>query len=447
MSKKYDVIVIGTGVAGGKIAAECAKAGKSVAITDSREYGGTCALRGCNPKKVLVNAAEVIHRSRALRNRGLIGDIGVIWPELVNFEKKFTEGVPEYKKKRFKELGVDMYHGEASFTSKDGVVINNEELIAEFIVIATGAKPRKLNIPGEEHILTSDDFLELENLEGTILFVGGGYISCELAHVASNAGSLVTILEYADRPLLPFEADTVEMFMKASRDYGIDIRVNTPVTSVEKTDEKFLVYTNDGGKNFEADLVVHGAGRVPNIDGLNLDKGGVSLKDNAILINDFMQSVSNPGVFIAGDVNSDGIPLTPVAYLEAKTVTEYLINGKRVKPDYKGIPKAVFTLPPLSSVGLNEEEAKEKGYDYEVNYKNTSSESSTKRLGLRHSCFKIITEKDHGKILGAHLMGHNADEVINIFALAIRLGIGVEDLKKCVWTYPTFTYQINEMLR
>lgn len=238
------------------------------------------------------------------------------------------------------------------------------------------------------------------------------------------------------------------MLVKASQEKGIDIHVKTPVRSVEKTADGCVVYAgSDGAQRFEADLVAHGAGRVPNIDGLELPQGNITLDDRRIVVNDYLQSVSNPSVYIAGDVNSGGIPLTPVASMEADVVIQNLLQGNSATPDYTAVPSIVFTSPMLASAGLTEQEADKQGIPYSVTFQDTSPWSTTQRLGLKYSALKVLIHKDTNTAIGAHLLGHSVDEDINLYALMIRAQIGLETIADTVWAYPTvFDYHVDALV-
>ncbi len=444
MTKEYDLIVIGTGAAGSTVAYECNSAGLKVAIVDSRPFGGTCALRGCDPKKVLVGAAEIIDRSLSMRENGISNEIDINWPELMKFKRTFTDPVPESRGRGFSGAGIDAFNGIAKFTGKNTLKIGDETITGNHILIATGAKPRKLNIPGEEYVSLSEQFLEMDNLPESMTFIGGGYISFEFAHVAARAGSKVRILHRSDRPLKKFDPDLVDAIIKASQEMGIEVQLNMPVNSIEKKSGKLVVHAGD--KEFESDMVVHGAGRVPAIDDLDLEKAEIEVDKRGIVVNEYLQSVSNPAVYVAGDANGRGVPLTPVASMEGRIVAKNILEGNTTTPDYTAIPSVVFTTPPLASVGMQEEEAKKQGINYRKNYQDTSSWYTSRRIGLKNSGFKVLVDEDTNRIIGVHLLGHNAEEVINIFALAMRANISLEDIKNIIWGYPTSSSDINYMI-
>ncbi|MCE5337097.1 MAG: NAD(P)/FAD-dependent oxidoreductase [Methanomicrobiaceae archaeon] len=450
MEREYDVVVIGTGVAGSDIAWHCGDAGMEVAITDQQDYGGTCALRGCVPKKVLVGAAEVVARAHDQQGNGIRGEVSIDWPRLVAFEHTFTDPVPRRKEERFRKVGVHTYRGPARFTGPNRVVIGGDTLTARYIVIATGARPRPLGVPGADLVTPSDDFFTLETLPDRIVFIGGGYISFEFAHVAARAGSSTTILQRSGRVLGKFDPDIVGRLVLASEELGIDVQVNMPLVSIEKKATGLSVRAGKEGneKIFEADMVVHGAGRVSAIEGLDLAAGKIETDRRGIAVNEYLQSTSNPAVYVAGDANPTSAQLTPVAVMDAHIVVDNIRNGNARVADYSVVPSAVFTTPPLASVGLTEEAAKERGIPCIVHAGDLSARFTNRSIGEKHSRYKLLIESDSHRILGAHLIGHHAEEVINVFALAIRHNLTADDLTldAIPWAYPSNTYDIIHMV-
>ncbi|RIK41365.1 MAG: NAD(P)/FAD-dependent oxidoreductase [Chloroflexi bacterium] len=447
MTKNFDLIVIGVGMAGLNIVRKCRSAGWEVAVVDSLPYGGTCMLRGCDPKKVLVGAAELVDWQRRMAGHGVTGDVRIDWADLMRFKRTFTDPAPANVEKSLQKMGVATYHGHARFSGQTTLRVGDEELMGKHIVVATGAVPRALGIPGAELVTTSTEFLELAALPERIVFVGGGYISFEFAHIAARAGAVVTILHRGERPLEGFDADLVEQLVAASRDIGIDIRLQTEVTAIERTDAGLIVHTAHDGERYEADMVVHGAGRVPAIEGLGLDSAGVEYGERGIVVNEYLQSISNPAVYAAGDATViNGMPLTPVAVTEGHVVASNLLKGNHRVPDYTGVPSVVFTIPALAKAGLGEDEARAQGLEFAVNHQDTSGWYSARRTNEKHTGFKVLIEEKTGRILGAHLLGAHAGEVINLFALAIRNGLTATDIKKTVFVHPAEAADISYMV-
>jgi glutathione reductase (NADPH) len=438
---EFDVVVLGTGSAALAVAWRCRDAGWRVAVVDSRPFGGTCALRGCDPKKVLVGGAETVAAVRQLAGKGVAGAPRIDWPELMRFKRTFTEPVPKEREESLAKAGIAAFHGRARFVGRAAVRVGEQELSGRFVVIATGARPAPLGFPGEDLLATSEQFLELDELPRRIAFVGGGYISFEFAHVAARAGAQATILHRGARPLEHFDPDLVARLVEHSRSLGIDVRTGAAVRAVERG---YRVRTASG--DVEADLVVHGAGRIADLDDLDLDKAGVQRSPGGVAVDEFMRSVSNPAVYACGDAAAGGPKLTPVASAEGRVVAANMIEGNRHRPDYAGTPSVVFTIPPLARAGLGEAEARERGLKFRVNAADTSSWYSSRRIGEPVSGYKVLVEEPTQRILGAHLLGAQSAEVINLFAVAIRRGITAPDLKETIFAYPTHSSDLSYML-
>jgi glutathione reductase (NADPH) len=421
-----------------------------VAIVDSRPFGGTCALRGCDPKKVLVGAADVMDWLRRMEGKGIGNKHPRIdWSELIKFKRSFTDPVPESREASFAKAGIATYHGRAHFVGQNTVQVGEDVLESRYVVIATGAEPRKLNIRGEEFLTTSEQFLELEELPKRIVFIGGGYISMEFSHVALRAGAKVTVLHRGQRLLEGFDPDLVEQLAQKTRYLGADVQLRTEVNAIQKTADHLIVSAagGDGQHTVHADLVVHGAGRVPEIEDLNLAVAHVDVTERGVKVNEFLQSPSNPAVYAAGDAaDTGGPPLTPVAGYEGRIVAANLLEGNRMKASYSGVPTVAFTIPPLASVGLSERAAREEHLRFRTHHELTTAWYSSRRVAEEASGFKVLIEEGTDRILGAHLLGPHADETINLFALAIKSGIPASDLRETIFGYPTLASDVPYML-
>ena len=427
----------------------CRKAGWSVAVVDDEPFGGTCSLRGCDPKKVLVGAAELADWHRRMAGAGIAGDARIDWPALMRFKRTFTDPVPAKTEAAFKEAGIDTLHGTATFVGEDRLVVGRE-LQAKHFVIASGAEPRPLDIPGEEHLKTSTDFLALEHLPKRILFVGAGYIAFELAHIARRAGANVVMLGRG-KALAGFDQDLVQRLIAHTRALGVDVRLNAPATAIEARGGSYRVHAGAEAARvlIETDLVVHAGGRIPKTRRLRLERANVKTTERAAIdVNEYLQSVSNGRVYAAGDaaLPSGSLPLTPVASHEALVVASNLLRGNHEKPDYRGIPSVVFTVPPLARVGLTEDEARAKQLPVRIKCEETGSWFSNRRLREQTGMFKTIVDDGTGRVLGAHLLGPHAEEVINIFALAVRHGLTATDLGHMIYSYPTSASDVVYML-
>lgn len=446
--KRYDLVVIGTGTAAQVASARLRAAGRSVAVIDHRPFGGTCALRGCDPKKMLISGAEVIDFARRMHGRGIDGEVRIDWPALMEFKRSFTDPIPQKQEQSFAARGIDAFHGAARFVGRDAIEVDGTVLTGGNILIATGARPVPLGIPGEEHVATSEQFLELEKLPERIALIGGGYIAAEFSHIAARAGAQVTILQRAPRLLPQFDPDLVGWLTDRFREIGGTVRTGTSVTAVEALPRGVRVRARAGTVEtaVEADLVVHAAGRVPDIAALDLATAGLAVAKGRLRLNEFLQSVSNPAIYAAGDAAAVGPPLTPVSSHDGKVVAANLLHGNNRRPDYRGVPSIAFTLPPIAKVGASEAEARRQGIKVRVKAERTAGWYTARRLGESVYGYKTIVDEGTDRILGAHLVGPHADEVVNIFGLAIRHGLTAGDLKSTIFGYPTAASDIGYMI-
>ena len=447
-SSLYDLLILGTGAAASTVASRTQAAGWRVGVIDFRPFGGTCALRGCDPKKVLVGAARATDHARRMRGKGVAGDVRIEWPELMAFKRSFTDPVPGQHEQSFEEKGIDAWRCKARFVGPTTLEVGGERLEARRILVAAGAEPIRLGIEGEEHLVTNEEFLALDTLPRRIAMVGGGYIAAEFSNIAAISGSEVTILQRGDRMLNPFEAELVGWLMEAFEAHGIDVRTQTNVQGVEKTDTGYRVSvsTNGESETVDADLVVHAGGRAPALMELDLDAAGVKTSKGRLCLNGYLQSTSNEAVYAAGDAAQAGPPLTPVASHDAEVVAANLLQGNHAKPDYRGVPSVAFSIPPIAAVGLSEQQAKKQGKKFRVNCKKTSDWYTARQQAQPVYGFKVLLDEDTDRILGAHLVGPHADEVINLFALAIRHQLTAAELKATMFSYPTGASDIAHML-
>ena len=445
----YDLIVIGTGTAASVTAFNCCKAGWSVAVIDHRPFGGTCALRGCDPKKMLIAATEVIDGFERMGAIDTVqGKAHLDWTALQRHKRSFTDPVPDKRERAYGKQGIDAWHGRARFTGSNTVVVNDTALTARHIVIAAGAEPARLPIEGVEHLTVSEDFLELEHLPHRIVLIGGGYIGFEFAHIAARAGAEVTILNRSKQPLAGFDPDLVGLLIERTRALGVDVRLGHEVKAVRKTGSGFEVQADgpEGRVDIGTDLAIHSGGRKPALTLLNLDVAGIEHENGKLKLDGHFRSTSNPAVYAAGDAAGGPLPLTPVAALEAHAVVDNLLENKEATVDYTGIPSVVFTLPSLARVGLLEAEAKKRGLRFKVKHESVPGWFTARRVNESCYAYKILVEEGSGSILGAHLIGPEASEVINLFGFAMRSGLTADALRYATFAYPTAASDIESML-
>ncbi|HLV92204.1 MAG TPA: NAD(P)/FAD-dependent oxidoreductase [Aequorivita sp.] len=447
--KEFDVFVIGSGTAGKIVAYDCVSEGMSVAIADNREFGGTCANRGCDPKKVLVGITEAFQLSRNLKGKGIVKAPIIDWQAFQKYKSTFTDAVPAATEKDLKKAGVMLYHQPPKFLDKNTLSVEGKTVKAKKIVIATGSKPLDLRIPGREHLKVSDDFFELEELPQNIVFVGAGYIGMEFAHIAARCGSKVTIIEAGSRPLEGFEENIVSHLTIASKKLGIEFIFKARVSEVEKLQKNYRVSYQKNGKieSVTARIVFNTAGRVPSIDNLDLENGKIDVDKKGVSVNEYLQSPTNSSVYACGDVSASGsLPLTPTSSQEGRIVSLNIRKGNHAKMDFPAVPSVVFTIPQLATIGLTEEEAKEQGYDYVVEYKNVPEWFNAKRINDDVYAYKTIVDRNSHVILGAHIIASEAGEMINLFSLAMCGKFTTSDLKAMIFAYPTWGNDIKGMV-
>lgn len=449
---RYDLVAIGTGTAAKKVALACRRAGWSVAIVDHKPFGGTCALRGCDPKKAMWSVAETCDRARRLQSAGIDGaqQLSLDWARMMAFKRRFTDPVPEKRERVFQNVGIDAFHGHARFLGPNSIGVDGHRLNTDHILIAAGAEAAPLDIPGSEHLISSDAYLEMDDLPESMLLVGGGYIGFEFAHTAVRVGAKPVILE-AFEPLASFDRDMAERLVAKSRRVGIEIHTRTKVVGVERSGDRELLIqaeTGDGGtRSFECEIAILAAGRIPALSRLDLVAGNVATDGTRLRLTPHLQSESNPAVYAAGDVASLGPALTPVASHDAEIVIANLLgSGPPRAPDYTGVPSVAFTIPPIAAAGLTEERARAQGLRFRVNHQDITEWQVTRHLQEDTAAYKVLIEDDSNRILGAHLIGPDAEHLINIFALAIRLGLSATDMDRFMSAFPTAASNIFHML-
>lgn len=444
----FDLIVIGSGSAAGPVVSRTVRAGWSVAVVDEGPFGGTCAQTGCVPKRVWAHVAEVVDAARRQRARGVDGQLEIAWPSLQRFTATFTEDVPQDTKARWREDGVEVIRARARFAGQDIIAAGDRRLRGRYIHLAAGARPRPLDIPGAELVTTTDDLFRAAELAPRIVFIGGGYVSFELACVLAIAGADVTILDANDRLLERFEPELASLLVKRVQLFGIDVRQGATTTAVERAagDGLLVRTTADGGAAHVADMVVHGAGRVAATDGLDPARGGVRADDDGVVVNPHMRSVTNPHVYAAGDIVSGSEALTPVATREADIVAANMVLGEDKSRVVRPAPSVLFSIPPLARVGLLEEDARANQLDVRVNRGRMDDWLSSRMRGISPTAYKIIIDERSDRVIGAHVLGPDAEQQANLFALAMQRGIPADELAQALFVFPTGGSDLRSML-
>lgn len=447
-AKQYDFFIIGTGPAGQTVATAAAKAGKSVGIVDYRPYGGTCPLRGCDPKKVLLAAARAMNAVDRLKGKGFAARPPFSWGDLQAWKEEFTEKVPPGTLKKLKKQGIDCLHGKAKFVAPHEIEVNGTKIRAEQVVIATGAQPRPLSFPGAELLLTSDQFLDMAELPASLVIIGGGYIGSEFAHIATVLGCQVTVIAMEDTLVSKFDRDLTPLLADAARERGMTLHFGSKATKVEKIKDGLRITAErEDGETFtvEAAAGLHAAGRVANVEGLELAAAGIAGGKRGIAVSNQL-CTSVRAHYAIGDCTDSGLRLTPIASYEARLLVDNLLHKKNRQIDYLPIPTLAFTIPPIASVGMTAAEADESTRKLKINHEVTTHWFGTRHRNSIVSAYKVIIDEATDTILGAHLLGPGADETINLFALAIRQKITTGQLRTQVWAYPTEGGSIGSMV-
>ncbi len=456
MPRQYDALIIGSGTAGQTAAFALNREGFSVGLVEhSDRPGGTCAQTGCQAKKWFYEGMATVARSRHLAGIGITTAATASWRGLRDAKNCFTENVPSSTISGLKEAGIDFLDGRASFHDPQTVSVNGRSISARFIILATGARPMALPVDGAPAIITSDAFMELDRLPQQIIFIGGGFISFEFAHFTVRLGApgtRCTILEAGSRALGPFDEEMVDLLQEASVADGIDIRCNAAVSDIATNGRRFTVSTEDGDA-FEADLVVHGAGRTPNLDDLALDRADIGHSNSGIDV-DRKMLTSNPHVYAIGDCAAT-VQLARVADAEAHVAAADVL--RRVKGgdrpddwtmDYGVVPSVLFTYPQYAMVGATEGQLKEADVAYRKSFGKQLAWPTYRRVGLKSAAFKLLAGED-GMLLGAHMISDSATGLIHACTLAMMNRIPVADLyRQCILTpYPSRESDITHMLK
>ena len=450
MNREYDVVVLGTGNAGMAAADAARSAGRTVLMVECRdEVGGTCPLRGCVPKKVLVAAAEVMETIEGAGEHSIVvGGARMDWAGLIARERSLIAGTSGSFIKSLKERDIELLHGHARFTGRNEIEVDGRRVAAGKIVIATGSMARPLPFEGSEHLIDNEDILNDRALPNSVVFIGGGVIALEFAHVYARAGAQVSILEVSSRILPSADADAASRLCLATEKAGITVLTGIEVEAVVREDSGFTVRFSKEGeqRSLSADRVAHGAGRIPAVEALDLDAAGIEHDGPKIEVTSHLASVSNGDVYVAGDALAGSAQLSPLASHEGEVVGRNIVEGNVAVPDYRPIPQVVFAVPALASVGLTEEAAEDEGVAVDVEEHDMSNWLSAKLYGGETAYAKVLVDKGSRRIVGAHLIGKRAEEVIHLFAFAMKFGVTADQMSAFVYAFPTFSSDVKSLV-
>ena len=447
-NKHYNVFIIGSCVAGQTAAEICRKNNLTVAIADNREFGGTCANRGCDSKRILLQFSKLVYRSQNLKGLGIKRVPKLNWKKVQKFKRSFSNPIPPNTEAKLTDLGIALYHQSPKFISKNEVEVEGKVVSADHFIIATGNIPRELDIEGKEFLKVSEDVLDFKKIPKSITFIGSGYIAMEFACMLATLGSKVTILEMDNTSLAKFDQYLVKKLIAKLESLGVVFVFNADVTAVEKLKKNLRVsYTHDGkSKTHKSRKVINATGRIPAIEALQLDKAGIDADNDGIVVNDHLQSKSHPKVYACGDVSNKSPSLTPLSGLQGYIAGNNVVKEKSKILDVPCVPSTVFTTPNLSSVGYGEEQAKARYKNVKVYQGDSSGWYNAKKENEETYAYTILVNERTDEILGAHILSTAANESINVIAAAIYNKMGVKEFKRMIMTYPSFSMDMKKMM-
>ncbi|MFT8400524.1 MAG: NAD(P)/FAD-dependent oxidoreductase [Lentilactobacillus diolivorans] len=443
MVKSYEVVILGGGVAGGTLAHLLRRQNKTVAVVEDNLFGGTCPNRGCDPKKILLSGLEVTQTVDNMQGNGISGHVSINWPDLMRHKRQYTDPISNAMQHSLVSDGVDTYHEHAAFTEDGYLQAGNNLLSADQFVIATGQRPKILDIVGKEFFKTSTDFLNLNEMPADVTFVGGGYIGFELAGIAHAAGAKVHIIHHNSHPLKQFDSQLVNEVVAHLRAIGVDVQLDTDVNTIEKQGDRYCISGDDKFK-LTTDMVFCTAGRIPNIDTIGLEKMSIDADAHGIIVNNYLQS-SNRKVFAMGDVVSTSRPkLTPVAGFEANYLAKHL-NGNSGKINFPEIPTLVFGQPSLAQVGLPSKVADDNKH-YLLITNDMTKWYSYHRLNEPLAKAKVVVDRDNETVVGATVLSNHADYLINLFTSMIDNQMKIDDFNQQILAYPTLASDVQYLI-
>jgi len=443
----YDLISIGGGSGGLAVAEKAAMLGAHTAIIDPRRLGGTCVNNGCVPKKVMWYAAELAHAVDEASDFGIPARRGKTdWQSLLAGRERYVSNINNYWDGYVRDSGITRIQGYATLVDDRTVAVNGERYSADHIVIATGSQAIVPPVPGAELGITSDGFFELQQQPAQVAVIGGGYIGVELSGVLNALGSSVTLIALEDRLMERFDPVISAGLEHEMRRQGIRVHTGFQVTALSRSAGGISVTPANEAPIAGFDTVIWAVGRRPNTRGLGLEAAGVEVSPGGIVPVDAYENTSVPGIYAIGDTTGK-MPLTPVAVAAGRRLAERLFNGKAgSRVDYDNIPSVVFSHPPIGTVGLTEDEARRRhGRDVTV----YTSEFTPMRHALSThgttTSMKLVCAGREEKVVGIHIIGDNADEMLQGFAVAVKMGATKADFDNTIAIHPTSAEELVTM--
>ncbi len=438
MSKQYDydLLTIGAGSGGVRASRMAAQKGARVAVCEEDRVGGTCVLRGCVPKKLLVYASEFSGHFQDAGGFGWhVGQTAIDWPRLIATKNKELDRLNGIYNNILSSNGVETLQGRGTLIDAHTVEVAGKRYTAEKILIAVGGWPTMPAIPGIEHAITSNEALDLPELPRRITIVGGGYIAVEFAGIFAGMGVEVTEIIRADRILRGFDDDLRSELEREMTKRGIKILSSTTVECINKKGNHFELVLGDG-ESLETDVVMYATGRKPKIDGLGLENLGVAISDKGAIKVDENYRTNVESIYAIGDA-TDRVCLTPVALAEGMALVNHLFGGESAGVDYENIPSAVFSQPPLGTVGLTEAQARERYGKVDVYTSGFRAMKHTLSGRDERTFMKLIVDPQTDRVVGAHMMGPDAAEIMQGLGIAMKCGATKAQFDATIGIHPS----------
>jgi glutathione reductase (NADPH) len=436
----YDLFTIGAGSGGVRASRVAAGHGARVAIAEDYRVGGTCVIRGCVPKKLLTYAAHFAQDVEDAAGYGwTVGEARFSWPALIANKDREIGRLEGIYRSLLKASGVTTLDGRATVVDPHTVEVGGRRVTARHLLVATGGWPARPALPGADLCITSNEAFELPELPHRVLLVGGGYIAVEFAGIFAGLGSSVTLAYRGDQVLRGFDDDVRNHLATEIVKHGIDLRLHAVPQSVERLPHgrlRVALRTAAGVESLEVDAVMLATGRMPNTRGLGLEAAGVVLSDNGAVVVDAYGASSVPSIHAVGDV-TDRVALTPVAIREGAALAATLFGGQPTPVDHADVPHAVFSSPPVGVVGLTEAQARSR-LDAVTVYKASFRPLKATLSGRdEKTLMKLVVDGDTQRVLGAHMVGPDAPEIIQAVAIAVKAGLTKAQFDATVAVHPT----------
>lgn len=433
----FDLFTIGAGSGGVAASRRAGEYGARVAICEVQRVGGTCVLRGCVPKKLLVYGASYSeHFADAAGFGWELGEPKLDWAKLIDSKNRELDRLEQIYTRLLRDSKVELIPGRGQLIDAHTVEVDGRLYTAKYILIATGGWPELPPIPGIEHAITSNEALDLRELPRRVTIIGGGYIGVEFAGIFNAAGSQVTMLLRGDNVLRGFDAEVREHLADEMRNRGVDIQTSVRVHSIDRRSDGSLSLLLDHDQFHETDAVLYATGRAPSSRNLGLEQVGVQMRPDGGIVVDERNRTSIPNIYAVGDV-THRVNLTPVAIAEGRAMAETLFNRNPLIVDRRNIPTAVFSRPAVATVGLTEEQARERGEPVEIYCARFRPMKATLSGRNERVVVKLVVDKPTGVVLGAHMVGDDAPEIIQGIAIAIKCGATKRDFDATIGIHPT----------